>query len=163
MRIAICPGSFDPITKGHLDIIIRASQMVDRLIVAIGKNTTKNHLFTSEERCLLAHEALRDYPTIEVRILEGLLVDFCREHSAQTIVKGLRFSSDFDYELQMAQLNYDLSAIETILLPAHREFGTISSSMLREVALNGGDISRFVTDKVDKAIKERIAQMRLQG
>lgn len=154
--IAVVPGSFDPITLGHLDIIARASALFSKVVVAVGCNTTKNYLFSPDERLELVKETVAGMPNVSAAFIDGLLVDFCRARGECVIVKGIRFGSDFDYELQMAQLNNALSGIETILLPAGREYGTISSSMLREVAHNGGDISRFVTPTVNQAVLKRI-------
>lgn len=153
---AVCPGSFDPITRGHLDIIGRATGVFSEVIVAIGRNSTKNYMFDFDERVELVRDAVADLPNVRVAPIEGLLVDFCRQHRARVIVKGVRFGSDFDYELQMSQLNRSLSGIETVLLPAGREFGTISSSMLREVAHNGADISAFVTPAVNQAVLAKL-------
>ncbi len=155
---AVCPGSFDPITRGHLDIISRAAEVFSEIVVAVGHNTTKNYLFDFGERVELARDAIANLENVRVEPIRGLLVDFCRQHDARVIVKGVRFGSDFDYELQMSQLNRQLSGIETVLLPAGREYGTISSSMLREVAHNGADISAFVTAKVNAAVLAKIAE-----
>lgn len=155
---AVCPGSFDPISHGHLDIINRAAAVFSEVIVAVGRNTTKNYMFELDERLALTRDAVADLPNVRVAEIRGLLVDFCVEHQARVIVKGVRFGSDFDYELQMAQLNRALSGIETMLLPAGREFGTISSSMLREVAFNGADISPFVTDAVNRAVLAKLGR-----
>mgnify|MGYP000152446986 FL=1 len=155
---AVCPGSFDPITRGHLDIIGRAAAVFSEVIVAVGRNSTKNYMFGFAERIELATDAVSGLPNVQVAPIDGLLVDFCRERAVRVIVKGVRFGSDFDYELQMSQLNRQLSGIETVLLPAGREFGTISSSMLREVAYNGADISMFVTPAVNTAVLDKLAQ-----
>ncbi len=155
---AVCPGSFDPITRGHLDIIGRAAAVFSEIVVAIGRNTTKNYMFDLDERIRLCQDAIADLPNVRVAVIEGLLVDFCRQQDARVIVKGVRFGSDFDYELQMSQLNRQLSGIETVLLPAGREYGTISSSLLREVAYNGGDISPFVTDTVNQAVLAKVGR-----
>lgn len=154
---AVCPGSFDPITRGHLDIIGRAAEVFSEVIVAVGRNSTKNYMFDFDERLELCADAVAGLPNVRVAPIEGLLVDFCRAQDARVIVKGVRFGSDFDYELQMSQLNRQLSGIETVLLPAGREYGTVSSSMLREVAYNGADISQFVTPAVNDAV---LAKMR---
>lgn len=160
---AVCPGSFDPITRGHLDIIARASAVFSEVIVAVGRNTTKNYLFDLAERVALAEDAVAELSNVRVAVIEGLLVDFCHAHQARIIVKGVRFGSDFDYELQMSQLNRVLSGIETMLLPAGREYGTVSSSMLREVASNGADISPFVTPAVNSAVLAKIAKRQSSG
>lgn len=155
---AVCPGSFDPISRGHLDIIGRAAAVFTEVIVGVGRNSTKNYMFDFDERIALTRDAVAPLGNVTVAPIEGLLVDFCRAHNAQVIVKGVRFGSDFDYELQMAQLNRQLSGIETVLLPAGREYGTISSSMLREVAHNGADISPFVTDAVNRAVVAKLGR-----
>ena len=155
---AVCPGSFDPITRGHLDIISRAASVFSEVIVAVGKNTTKNYMFSLDERVDLVTDAVSELRNVRVAPIEALLVDFCTAHDAKVIVKGVRFGSDFDYELQMAQLNRSLSGIETVLLPAGREFGTVSSSMLREVSSNGADISSFVTPAVNQAVLAKLAE-----
>lgn len=156
--IAVVPGSYDPITRGHLDIVRRARRLAGRVIVAVGDNTTKNYLFTQDERVQLARASLADLPDVVVEPLTGLLVDFAAAHGASMIVKGLRFAGDFDYELQMAHLNSHLQpAVETVFLPAGRAFGTISSSLLRTIAHNGGDIAEFVTPEVLRAVTARVA------
>lgn len=155
---AVCPGSFDPITRGHLDIISRASDVFSEVIVAVGRNTTKNYMFDFDERIGLARDAVADLDNVTVEPINGLLVDFCKDHGAQVIVKGVRFGSDFDYELQMSQLNRQLSGIETVLLPAGQQYGTISSSMLREVSHNGADISAWVTPEVNAAVLAKITE-----
>ncbi|MFB9618160.1 pantetheine-phosphate adenylyltransferase [Brooklawnia cerclae] len=155
---AVCPGSFDPITRGHLDIICRAAEVFSEVVVAVGRNTTKNYMFDLDERIDLVTDAVSELPNVRVAAIEGLLVDFCRRQEARVIVKGVRFGSDFDYELQMAQLNRALSGIETMLLPAGREYGTVSSSMLREVAHNGADISPFVTPAVNRAVLAKVGR-----
>lgn len=155
---AVCPGSFDPITNGHLDIITRAAAVFSEIVVAVGRNSTKNYMFDFDERMDLAVDAVAHLPNVRVAAIEGLLVDFCVQQGARVIVKGVRFGSDFDYELQMSQLNRQLSGIETVLLPAGQEFGTISSSMLREVAHAGADISRFVTPAVNKAVLAKVGR-----
>lgn len=155
--IAVVPGSFDPITLGHLDIINRAAAVFNEVIVAVGRNTTKNYMFEPNKRFELVCDAVSGIKNVRAASIGGLLIDFCRENGASVIVKGVRFGSDFDYELQMAQMNRALGGIETVLLPAGREFGTVSSSILREVAHNGGDISQFVTPAVNQAVLERLS------
>ncbi|HEX2858420.1 MAG TPA: pantetheine-phosphate adenylyltransferase [Propionibacteriaceae bacterium] len=158
-RTAVVPGSYDPITRGHLDIVRRARGLADRVIVAVGDNTTKNYLFTQEERVRLAQASVADLQGVSAEPLTGLLVDFAAERGATVIVKGLRFAGDFDYELQMAHLNSHLRpGIETVFLPAGRQFGTISSSLLRTIAHNGGDISEFVTPEVLEAVRARVSR-----
>lgn len=158
--IAVVPGSFDPVTRGHLDIVRRAHELFGDVVVAVGDNTTKNYLFTQDERIELTRAAVAEIsPAIRVDRLTGLLVDFAASVGARAIVKGLRFAGDFDYELQMAHLNSHLApGIETVFLPAGRRFGTISSSLLRTIAHNGGDISEFVTPEVLRAIRDKLAR-----
>lgn len=151
---AICPGSFDPITLGHVEIIRRAASIADEVVVAVGQNSRKHYLFEPEQRLALVRDAVADIPGVSAEPIEGLLVDFARSRGAALIVKGLRFASDFEYELQMAHVNFAISGIETVLLPAGRVFGTISSTLLREVALGGGDVGEFVTPAVARAIEE---------
>jgi pantetheine-phosphate adenylyltransferase len=153
--IVVVPGSFDPFHLGHLDVVTRAAQLFDEVVVAVGVNITKNYLFTPGERLELAREATAFLPNVRVLQLEGLLVDFCAAVGADTVVKGLRFGSDFDYELQMAKINDELGGIETLLLPATSPFGTLSATMIREVVLAGGDVSAFVPVEVAKAIAAR--------
>lgn len=154
---AICPGSFDPVTHGHLDIIERAAQMFGEVVVAVGRNSAKNYLFTPDERAAMIAEATALLPNVRVEMLEGLLVDFCRDRDIDVIVKGLRFASDFEFELQMAQMNFALSGIETIMLPTAARWAHLSSTMIREVAKLGGDVSQFVTADVADRIRARTA------
>ncbi|WP_022909867.1 pantetheine-phosphate adenylyltransferase [Aestuariimicrobium kwangyangense] len=157
---AVCPGTFDPITLGHVDIIRRAARLFDEVIVAIGTNSTKSTLFTLDERLALCREAMTEFPAVTVAVIDGLLVDFCREHDAPVVVKGLRFGSDFDYELQMHHVNHTVGGIETVLLPGGREFGTISSTLIRNIASYGGDVSMFLSPDVNDALVERMAERR---
>lgn len=157
---AICPGSFDPITRGHLDIVERAHATFGEVLVAIGRNSTKNHLFAPEERVELARDACAHLPGVQVGLIDGLLVEYAKAQGCTLIVKGLRFASDFDYELQMAYMNTHISGLETVFLPAAARFGTVSSSMMREVAANGGDVSDFVTPEVNRAVQAKLAERR---
>jgi len=141
-----------------LDVIERASAIFDQVIVGVGRNTTKNYLFSLDERLDLVRSAIAGLANVAVAPIDGLLVDFCAHQGAKVIVKGLRFASDFDYELPMAQLNTALSGIETVLLPGSRLYGAISSSMLREVASNGADVTSFVTPAVAAAIRVKMEQ-----
>lgn len=156
MKRALCPGTFDPVTFGHLDIIARAAQLFDEVIVGVGTNSTKNPLLRADERLELMVEATRDLGNVRVLALSGLLVDFCREHECGVVAKGLRFAADFDYEAQMAQLNHALSGIETVMLPTSAQWGFVSSTMIREIALLGGDISPFVPDAVQAAVSAAV-------
>lgn len=152
---AVCPGSFDPVTHGHLDVIGRAAALVDDLIVAVGHNVAKNALFSPDERVELLEQATTAWPNVSVTLFDGLLVDFCAAHQAQVIVKGLR-CGDFDYELPMAQMNHHLNDIETMFLPTHTTWSFVSSSLVREIATLGGDISDFVPAPVATRITSRL-------
>jgi pantetheine-phosphate adenylyltransferase len=154
---AICPGSFDPITFGHLDIIRRAAAVFGDVIVGVGRNSAKNYLFDLDERVELVAAATADIPGVRVLPLSGLLVDFARHHDARLIVKGLRFASDFDFELQMAHLNAAVGGVETVMLPASSQWSTLSSTMIREIASYGGDISAFVPAVVADRIRAKSA------
>lgn len=152
--LAVCPGSFDPITYGHLDVITRAARLFDEVLVAVGQNSTKRYLFSPEERVELARAATADIPGVRVEPLSGLLVDFVAEHGGGVLVKGVRFASDFDFELQMAHLNSAVGRVETIILPASPVWGTLSSTMIREIATHGGDVSEFVPEVVSRRIRQ---------
>jgi pantetheine-phosphate adenylyltransferase len=160
MRRAVCPGSFDPITNGHLDVILRASKLFDEVVVDVGINKNKNTLFTVDERMDLIRQAVRDHPAgatnVVVEPSHGLLVDFCRSHGIQSIVKGLRAVSDFDYELQMAQMNTRLAGVETLFMSTNPQYAFLSSSLVKEVAKYGGDVSGLVPDIVLKHLRERL-------
>lgn len=153
--IAICPGSFDPVTHGHLDVIARASRLFDDVVVAVGRNSAKNYLFTPQERVGLLQETTAHLPNVRVEELEGLLVDFARARGAGVLVKGIRFASDFDFELQMAHINAVVGSVETVMLPASSVWSTLSSTMVREVASYGGDVSAFVPDVVARRIRHK--------
>lgn len=155
---AICPGSFDPVTHGHLDIVARSARLFDEVIVAVGRNSAKNYLFTPDERVSMIRDAVGGLPGVTVTLLDGLLVDFCRDHDVDVIVKGLRFASDFDFELQMAQMNHALTGIETIMLPTSAQWSHLSSTMIREIAKLGGDVSQFVTPEVARRIAAKTSE-----
>ena len=154
---AICPGSVDPVTHGHLDIVSRSARLFDEVIVAVGRNSAKNYLFTPDERVDMLRDAVGGLTGVTVTLLDGLLVDYCREHGVDVIVKGLRFASDFDFELQMAQMNHALSGIETIMLPTSAQWSHLSSTMIREIAKLGGDVGQFVTPEVARRIAAKMA------
>ena len=158
MRIACCPGTYDPVTNGHLDIVARAAHVFDSVIVAVLVNPGKQPLFTVEERIALLKEASADIPNVEVDSFEGLLVDFARHHGVTAIVKGLRAISDFDYELQMAQMNYRLAGVETMFMTTNPSYSYLSSSLVKDVARNGGDVSGLVPDLVAARLRERAAR-----
>lgn len=151
----LCPGSFDPITVGHLDIITRAHALFGEVVVAIGNNSTKNYLFDFDERVALVQGATTGLDGITVEAMDGLLVGFCHERGIPAVVKGLRFGADFDFELQMAHMNQDMGGIETILLPAARDHVTLSSTIIRQVVRLGGDVSRYVPANVVAALAAR--------
>ncbi|MGB2567393.1 pantetheine-phosphate adenylyltransferase [Micromonospora citrea] len=156
MRRAVCPGSFDPVTNGHLDIIGRASRLFDEVIVGVLVNQSKSGLFTVEERIDMLREVTSSYDNVRVESFRGLLVDFCRAQEASVLIKGLRAVSDFDYELQMAQMNIGLAGVETLFMPTNPLYSFISSSLIKDVAKWGGDISAHVPDRVREALQERI-------
>ncbi len=148
MRVAVCPGSFDPVTNGHLDVFTRAAALADRVIVAVLVNKTKSGLFTVDERMEILREVVKPLPNVEVDSFYGLLVDFCRDRGVDAIVKGLRAVSDFDYELQMAQMNYRLAGVETLFVSTNPLYSYLSSSLVKEVARHGGSVEGLVPDAV---------------
>jgi pantetheine-phosphate adenylyltransferase len=160
VRRAVCPGSFDPITNGHLDIIERASCLYDVVHVAVAINKSKRGLFTVEERIEMIEEVSAACGNVVVESHHGLLVDFCRERGIPAIVKGLRAVSDFDYELQMAQMNHGLSGVETLFVPTSPTWSFLSSSLVKEVAAYGGDVSHLVPEPVYARLTARIADQR---
>jgi pantetheine-phosphate adenylyltransferase len=156
MRRAVCPGSFDPITNGHLDIIERASKLFDEVVVVVGVNNSKNRLFEPDERLEMIRESTAGLANVSVDVFRGLLVDFCRAHGIQAIVKGLRAVSDFDYELQMGQMNRSLAEVDTLFMPADPHYSFLSSSLVKEVATYGGDVSGLVPESVLRRLRERL-------
>ena len=158
MRRAACPGSFDPVTNGHIDIIVRASTLFDEVVVAVGVNASKRRLFTPEERIEMLTESCAPYPNVRVDAFEGLLTDFCKQQDVDAIVKGLRAVSDFDYELQMAQMNSTLSGIETVFVPTSPEYSFLASSLVKEVAAYGGDVSGLIPGHVLERLLARLGQ-----
>lgn len=154
MTTAICPGSFDPITMGHLDVIIRASRMYDRVVVGVADNKGKKTLFSLEERAKMVTGALPAADNIEVRVFDSLLVDFARKNDATVIVRGLRAVSDFEHEFQMAQLNRKLNpSIETVFVMASPEYAYLSSSAVREIAQYGGCVKGLVPPNVEEQLQ----------
>jgi pantetheine-phosphate adenylyltransferase len=153
---AVCPGSFDPVTNGHLDIVSRASKLYDEVTVAVLVNKSKKGLFTLEERMEMVRETTAEYGNVIVESFHGLLVDFCREREIPVIVKGLRAVSDFDYELQMAQMNQGLAGVETLFLSTNPLYSFLSSSLVKEVATYGGDVSGLVPKTVLSRLTERL-------
>jgi pantetheine-phosphate adenylyltransferase len=156
VAIALCPGSFDPVTLGHLDIIERTARHFDEVIVAVIRNPQKSQsLFTLEERQSMLREVTEHIPNVRIEFFKGLLVEFARDHGAESIVKGLRAISDFDYELQMAQMNQRLSGIDTFFISTSPQHSFLSSSLVREVARFGGDVSSMVPPMVAARLAER--------
>ena len=159
--VAIYPGSFDPITKGHEDLVRRTLRVTDRLVIAVSSTSTesKEHLFDVYERVELIQEIFAEDEHVEVSRFDGLLVDFARDLGAQVVIRGLRAVSDFDYEFQMAQMNQELGPeIETLFLVPEVEYSFLSASLVREVASLGGDVSRFVSAPVLRRLKEKIGR-----
>jgi pantetheine-phosphate adenylyltransferase len=155
MTTALCPGSFDPPTNGHVDVVERAVGLFDRVVVAVIDNPGKEPLFTTDRRLELIREIHGD--RVEATSFTGLLVDHARSVGADVVVKGLRTVDDFEYENQMAQMNRHLTGVETLFMPTTPEYGFISSSLVKEVARLGGSVSGLVPDVVDRALKERLA------
>ena len=158
MRRAVCPGSFDPVTNGHLDIVQRASTLFDEVVVAVGVNKSKNRLFSAEERIEMLRQACAGFDNVRVDGFEGLLTSFCEEHDIHAIVKGLRAVSDFDYELQMAQMNASLADVETVFVPTSPEYSFLASSLVKEVATFGGDVSGLLPAFVHERLVARLAE-----
>jgi pantetheine-phosphate adenylyltransferase len=154
-RTAIYPGTFDPITNGHVDIIDRARRHFPRVVVAVSQNPGKTPLFSLEERIALVKEVAAGLDGVEVDSFDGLLVDYARRKGAGVLVKGLRAVTDFEYELQMAQMNHKLAEVETMFMVATPAYSFLSSSLVREVAKFGGDVTGFVSPEVASKLKER--------
>jgi len=157
---ALCPGTFDPVTNGHLDIIGRAAQTFDQVIVGVLENPAKAPLFSLEERVALLEEAVGGLPEagagVKVLSFRGLLVEFARQHGATALVKGLRAVSDYEYEIQMAQMNQRIGGIETLFMPTSPKWSFLSSSLVKEVAQLGGDVSGLVPEHVRRALADRL-------
>ena len=155
-KIAVVPGSFDPITNGHIDIIRRAADVFDIVYVAVLNNSSKNPLFSIEERTALISEVTKDLPNIRIETSSGLLIDYAREKKAKAIVRGLRAVSDFEYEMQITSMNRVLDEnIETFFIMSKNQYSFLSSSIVKEVAKYGGKVSELVPSVVDKALKEK--------
>lgn len=153
---AVYPGTFDPITCGHFDLIERAARFYDRLVIAVADNRNKNSLFSLEERVALAKEVTSDLPNVEVMGFSGLLVDFVQEIGGNVLLRGLRAVSDFEYEFQLASMNRKLAPdVETMFMTPAEQYAFISSSLVREISALGGDVSEFVHPQVVKALRER--------
>jgi pantetheine-phosphate adenylyltransferase len=158
-HVAIYAGSFDPPTKGHLDLIQRASLLFDRLIVAIGVHPTRQPLFSVDERVSLLGAITTEIANVEIQVFHGLLIDYAKNIGAKVIVRGLRAATDFEYELQIAHANADLGPdIETIFLPTRTNYGFVSASLVREIASHGGDPSRYAEAPVVEALRVKFAK-----
>lgn len=160
MRIGVYPGSFDPVTLGHLDVIYRSSKLVDKLIIGVLNNSSKKPLFSVEERVTMLEEATKDYENVVVESFNGLLVDFADLKGANVIIRGLRAITDFEYELQLAQTNHKVNPkVDTLFLTTSVEYSYVSSSVVREIGRYGGDISSFVPENVVNLVYEKYKNM----
>ncbi|MCW2811531.1 MAG: coaD, partial [Friedmanniella sp.] len=157
---AVCPGSFDPVTRGHLDVIGRTARVVEEVVVAVGSNQAKTALFSPQERVEMLSEVCAPWDNVSVRLFSGLLVDFCVSEDIDVISKGLRNGGDFDYELQMAQMNRQLTGVETLFVPTSPEWAYVSSSLVREVATLGGDVAALLPERVVARTLARAAERR---
>jgi pantetheine-phosphate adenylyltransferase len=158
MRRVVCPGSFDPVTNGHLDIIRRASRLYDEVIVAVLINVTKRSLFTVDERVEMLGEVTAHYGNVKIDRFHGLLVDFCAANGITAVIKGLRAVSDFEYEMQMAQMNYRMAKVETLFMTTNPLYSFLSSSLVKEIARYGGDVGGLVPDAVMSRLRTRLAE-----
>jgi pantetheine-phosphate adenylyltransferase len=154
----VCPGSFDPVTNGHLDIISRAASLYDEVVVAVLINVTKKSLFTVDERVELLSQVTAQYGNVKIERFHGLLVDFCATNGISAVVKGLRAVSDFEYEMQMAQMNYRMAKVETLFMTTNPQFSFLSSSLIKEIARYGGDVSGLVPEPVVSRLHSRMAE-----
>ncbi|HEY3014930.1 MAG TPA: pantetheine-phosphate adenylyltransferase [Nocardioides sp.] len=157
MHRAVCPGTFDPLTNGHLDVIGRAAAMFDELVVATGVNQSKKRLFDDDERVAMLRETVAGFGNVTVGTFDGLLVDYCRAEGVNVIVKGVRTAGDYDYELQMALMNRRLTGVETVFVPAAPELAHLSSSLVKEVARFGGDVSGFLPADVHRRLVAKLS------
>jgi pantetheine-phosphate adenylyltransferase len=157
VRRVACPGSFDPVTNGHLDIIGRAALLYDEVLVVVGANLAKQGLFTVDERVEMLTEVTAKLGNVRVATFRGLLVDFCRDNGVSAIVKGLRAVSDFEYEMEMAQMNYRLAEVETLFMTANPLYSFLRSSLVKEIATYGGDVSSLVPEQVLTRLQDRLA------
>ncbi len=158
MRRVACPGSFDPVTNGHLDIISRAARLHDEVLVVVGANLAKSGLFTVDERIDMLREVTKELPNVAVDRFTGLLVEYCQAHRVGAIVKGLRAVSDFEYEMEMAQMNYRLAGIETLFMTANPLYSFLRSSLVKEIAKYGGDVASLVPESVHARLLARLAE-----
>jgi len=160
VRRVVCPGSFDPVTNGHLDIIGRAARLYDEVVVAVLINISKQSLFTTDERVEMLREVTAGYQNVRVTRFHGLIVDFCRENDISAIVKGLRAVSDFEYEQMMSQMNYRLAGIETLFMTTNPLYAFLRSSLVKEVARYGGDVDGLVPALVVERLRERLGTLK---
>jgi pantetheine-phosphate adenylyltransferase len=154
----VCPGSFDPVTNGHLDVIARAAALHDEVVVAVLINITKKSLFSTDERVEMLREVTKDLGNVRVERFHGLLVNFCTANGINGIVKGLRAVSDFEYEMQMAQMNYRLAKVETLFVTTNPQYSFLSSSLVKEIAMYGGDVEGLVPEAVLGRLRARLAE-----
>lgn len=154
----MCPGSYDPVTNGHLDIIERASRQFDEVTIAVLINKSKKTLFSVDERLEMLREVTAGYPNVRIDSWHGLLVDYCKANDIGAIVKGLRAVSDFDYELQMAQMNQRLSGVETLFMSTNPIYSFLASSLIKEVATYGGDVSELLPPTIEQRMRDRLAE-----
>ena len=155
MAKVVYPGSFDPVTNGHLDIVRRSAALFDEVTVAVLVNESKVGMFSTDERLEMLRETTADMSNVDIDTFDGLLVDYCKRHSIDAIVKGLRAVSDFDYEVQMARMNKSMTGVDTIFIPASNEFSFLASSLIKEVAKNGGDVSAYLPALVNEKLRAR--------
>lgn len=156
-KISVYPGTFDPLTNGHLDLIHRAAGLFDKVIVAVAKSSGKSPLFDLDQRIELAQKVLVDYPAVEVVGFEGLLVDFAKQYQADVVIRGVRSIADFEYEAQMAGMNRKMSPqLETIFLTPDQQWSHLSSTLVRDIARHGGDVSDFVPEQIKQSILEKV-------
>jgi pantetheine-phosphate adenylyltransferase len=158
VRRLVYPGSFDPVTNGHLDIVARSARLADELIVAVLRNPNKTALFSVDERLEMLREVTKDHENVRVAKFKGLIVDFCKANDVSAIVKGLRAVSDFDYELQMAQMNYNQAGVETLFMTTNPLYAFLSSSLVKEFAKYGGDVASLVPEPVLDRLTVRLAE-----
>jgi pantetheine-phosphate adenylyltransferase len=163
MRRVVCPGSFDPVTNGHLDIIGRAARLYDEIVVAVLINQSKAGLFTVDERLEMLRSVTSHIPNVRVESFQGLLVDFCKANDIDVVIRGIRAVSDFDYELQMAQMNVGLAGVETLFMATNPLYSFLSSSLIKDVAKWGGDVTPHVPELVVARLHERLAQGQAGG
>lgn len=156
-RRVVCSGSFDPVTNGHIDIIGRAARQFDEVVAAVLTNVNKRGLFSVEEKLDMLQESVKPFDNVTVDTFDGLLVDYCRDNGIEVIVRSLRSVSDFDYELQIAQMNYRLAQVETVFMTANPQYSFLSSSLVKEVAQYGGDVEGLVTPYVEERLRRTFA------